>query len=893
MRESADFVIVTALEEERAAVLAKLPRCRRIPPSDDDIRVYYEAEVCPTAGHAAPYRVIVMSLLGMGRVEAATAASDAIRTWRPHHVLLVGIAGGVAERRVGLGDVLVSEQIVDYELQKELPDGPEVRWHVHRGAPRLLGEAKDLPAHAWQSRISSHRPIEGSPKQHVGPIASGDKVAAVTGFLAKYRMHWPSLIGIEMEAAGVASACFQASPPPGFFMMRGVSDLADEHKDSLRVAEWREYACEVAAAYAVALLEAGPVPKRQIDVKSFDIVAPARPKLHASAQSGRVEFSETAVVQHSASVVPARLDLETQYSPYPVELVEALERLTRQRGQASPDETPADREARQKRIDDIVAKLKGHGSPTRDDVVVGTRLVRIVGKGSYGVVWQGVHELTGAMHAVKIFDSDRLGLGLTLHHFRRGVLAMEHLNRVPDRPPSVITLIEREATDLAFSMAYLDGQDLTHVERRGWGLEKKLSVFRAICSAVDFAHQNNVLHRDIKPANIVMTADGQPVLTDFDIADLLLVQTMSVQATGTTFYAAPEQLAGRGSRERSGDLYSLGRLLHYLLLERDPELRFERVPTLESLSAQPRGLVRIIRKCTMEEPVRRYQTIAALLADLARYEMAPDSVGEAPAARQASSWRLAVVLAVTALVALGVGLGWPDETPSAIVDSRGTNGKFETLQEQVARRRKELLEVPPDLIDTERRDFSKLGDGGIIRLLDVDGDESLLGNLYGGRVYSFPARTHDAAGKGQSIMLSNGNLQTGGWGADYGYILPLGQASLKQVVALDTALPKWLPSSKHAAWRYLWDYRPPSAMKDIRAEQREASSKKVGSTAIHEIAPVIQGEGYLLRAINIDRADSLVALRVEKRLPDQSVVIAWRILKKFDPPVATGPEPTE
>ena len=78
--------------------------------------------------------------------------------------------------------------------------------------------------------------------------------------IARYRAEWPKLIGVEMEAGGVASAAFEATSKPGVLMVRGVSDLADQNKDSAQVAGWREYACKVAAMYAVSLLKSGPVP---------------------------------------------------------------------------------------------------------------------------------------------------------------------------------------------------------------------------------------------------------------------------------------------------------------------------------------------------------------------------------------------------------------------------------------------------------------------------------------------------------------------------------------------------------------------------------------------------------------------------------------------------------
>lgn len=257
-----DFVVVTALAEERDAILKELPDCRKLPPSEEDIRTYFQSDLPVTFpnGSTGKYSVIVMCLLGMGRVQAATATSDAIRRWRPRYVLLVGIAGGIAARNVRIGDILISDQIVDYELQKVTPQGPEIRWEVQRADSRLLNACNNYQDEDWKKTIQIKRPDKRQPARHIGPIASGDKVIAFAEILAGYRDIWTKLVGVEMEAAGVATAAFQATEKPGFFMVRGVSDLADENKGSKNVQKWRSYACAVAASFAVSLLKSGPVP---------------------------------------------------------------------------------------------------------------------------------------------------------------------------------------------------------------------------------------------------------------------------------------------------------------------------------------------------------------------------------------------------------------------------------------------------------------------------------------------------------------------------------------------------------------------------------------------------------------------------------------------------------
>ena len=257
----ADFVIITALEEERDALLSKIPNFRKLPQTQGDISVYYSTEfLIPTSENpVGAYRIVLMPLLGMGQIQAVAATVNSIQRWIPRYVLMVGIAGGVAANDVKLGDILIANQIVDYELQKITPEGPEIRWVVHQTDPRLLGAAQNLRDDEWQVFISEIRPEPGSLKRHIGPIASGNKVIAFNEVLKKFKDIWTKLIGVEMEASGVATASSQASSRPGFFIIRGVSDLADKKKSSTRVKKWRRYACDVAAAYAIGLLRCMPV----------------------------------------------------------------------------------------------------------------------------------------------------------------------------------------------------------------------------------------------------------------------------------------------------------------------------------------------------------------------------------------------------------------------------------------------------------------------------------------------------------------------------------------------------------------------------------------------------------------------------------------------------------
>ena len=203
------------------------------------------------------------------------------------------------------------------------------------------------------------------------------------------------------------------------------------------------------------------------------------------------------------------------------------------------------------------------------------RLLRRIGSGGMGAVYLARRddEQYERLVAVKVL---RWGLDSpeARHRFRaeRQILArLEHPNiaRLYDggttdegRPYLVMELVEGLPVD-----RYCDERRLT--------VGQRLDLFRRICGAVQYAHQNLLVHRDLKPGNILVTAAGEPKLLDFGIAKRLEAEdrdsddTLPGLRVMTPVYASPEQVRGKAVTTAS-DVYALGVLLYQLLAGRLP-----------------------------------------------------------------------------------------------------------------------------------------------------------------------------------------------------------------------------------------------------------------------------------------------------------------------------------
>lgn len=276
------------------------------------------------------------------------------------------------------------------------------------------------------------------------------------------------------------------------------------------------------------------------------------------------------------------------------------------------------------------------------------RIVRRLGRGGMGVVFEAVHGETGEPAAVKILS---LSLANESDFRSRFELEIEALRKL--RHPNIVRLLGFGEQDgvLFYVMELIRGKSLEEELRSGrrftWQETAEIGI--QICRALKHAHDRGIIHRDLKPANLMIAEDGAVKLSDFGIAKLFGTQgqTGAGSVLGTIEYMAPEQADALPVGPKA-DLYSLGAVMYALLAGRPPfkvrsfaemlQLHRHAVPDSVRLYAPqvPEELDRIVLELLAKDPNRRIATaslvgrrLQAMLHALAREE--PAAAVPAPA----------------------------------------------------------------------------------------------------------------------------------------------------------------------------------------------------------------------------------------------------------------------
>ena len=343
-------------------------------------------------------------------------------------------------------------------------------------------------------------------------------------------------------------------------------------------------------------------------------------------------------------------------------------------------------------------------------------LIKRLGRGGMGAVYEAEHEGTGEHVAVKVLAThlaDDVGLK---ERFNAEIQTLK-----PLRCPGIVQLIAYGEDDGQpyFSMELVHGQSLERLIRGGriFAAKEVIAFSIEIARSLKVAHDHGIIHRDLKPANLLVPNDAhqagaQIKLADFGIAKLFgaASQTAHGSIVGTAEFMAPEQAAGKPLDARA-DLYTLG-LVMFTMIAGKPPFRGTQ-------------LTEIITKQLREAParVRSFQdTIPNELDTLINDLLAKD-----PAKRPASA--LAVGRRLTAIQDMlsqqeNMAHNHIDGSPSLIIKNQAdpeapTNHDRSSSRTETTPQKKRIEDSPPsvDLFaetkDVTRHELADRSDGSI------------------------------------------------------------------------------------------------------------------------------------------------------------------------------------
>ena len=262
-------------------------------------------------------------------------------------------------------------------------------------------------------------------------------------------------------------------------------------------------------------------------------------------------------------------------------------------------------------------------------------IVGELGRGAMGVVYKATDPVIGRAVAVKTIKLSEEGTGLTrpemLARFQTEARAAGLLTH-----PNIVVVFDAGEEDGLYyiTMELVEGKSVQALLDAGhaFPLPRVLRIMEQTCSALQFAHERNVVHRDIKPANIMLTPDDTVKVTDFGTAKILQFGTVQQTAhvMGTPSYMSPEQIKGRAVDGRS-DIFSLGVMLYEMITGEKPFpgqsittviykiVNEEPVPPRQINPSIHPGISAAVMKALAKEPDARYQSCREMLEDLRNY----------------------------------------------------------------------------------------------------------------------------------------------------------------------------------------------------------------------------------------------------------------------------------
>src|SRR5208283_2162520 len=299
-----------------------------------------------------------------------------------------------------------------------------------------------------------------------------------------------------------------------------------------------------------------------------------------------------------------------------------------------------------------------------------------LGRGAMGVVYRAMDPVIGRTVAVKTIRLSEEGTGLTRPELLARFQTEARAAGLLTHPNIVVVYDAGEENGLYFiTMELVEGKSLQALLDGGhaFPVPRVIRIMEQTCSALQFAHERNIVHRDVKPANLMLTADDTVKVTDFGTAKILQFGTVQQTAhvMGTPSYMSPEQVKGRPVDGRS-DIFSIGVMLYEMLTGEKPFpgqsittviykiVNEDPIPPRQINPSIHPGLNDIVLRALAKEPEVRYQSCREMLEDLRNYRALGGNNERNPDATMISP-RLGATLPLNAEAAGMRGAHIPDD----------------------------------------------------------------------------------------------------------------------------------------------------------------------------------------------------------------------------------------
>ena len=249
------------------------------------------------------------------------------------------------------------------------------------------------------------------------------------------------------------------------------------------------------------------------------------------------------------------------------------------------------------------------------------KILNEIGHGGMSVVYLALNERANKTWAVKEVRKDG---GNDSAVVSQNLVAETEMLKKLDHPnlPSIIDVIDKDDSFIIV-MDYIEGnslQDLIDTDGPQHP-EKVIEWAKQLCDVLGYLHSRRppIIYRDMKPANVMLRPTGDVTLIDFGTArEYKYANQADTTYLGTRGYAAPEQFGGRGQTDARTDIYTLGATMYHLITGYSPaDTNFEVLPIGKFVpQLKGSGLEKIITKCCQNDPAKRYQDCAELMAAL-------------------------------------------------------------------------------------------------------------------------------------------------------------------------------------------------------------------------------------------------------------------------------------